>query len=889
MGIKALFKNSWYAHWYYRGAVDRRLILVDTINRHDLGGNMLFLLKELSKESYKKYSIWLACDKSVRKKAEERFRTYGIQNVSFVEVNSFSYYRLTATAGTIILDVTTGRRFVKREGQVIINTWHGTPLKCMGADVPGQKHTIGNVQRNLMMADFLCFPNEYTIEVFRNAYQVEGIFPGVYVLAGYPRNQVFFDEKRQQQIREMLLKREASRSRPETDPALEEVRSKPETDSVLEEARSKPETDPALEELRRKPEADTLSEKMRSKPEADTLSEASLKKPETDIPSEESLEKPGDNAQGEKRLYVYMPTWRGTGERGTEEEKASLIRQMESIIAELDQGLCSNEVLYLRLHPYVGDRIDCSRFSHIRSMPEQLDPYEILAAADCLITDYSSVFFDYACKKSGKIIRFLFGEEEYKTQRDFYDIVRELPFPEVFGIPELLTELRAPKKYDDSAFREKFCRYDGPDSARKICRLAVLGKKDKGVRLEKEPDTAEKNLLFYVGGLKKNGMTAAFLNLMDSMESVNMLRNRFLVSFQQDALADDPSRLDVLPDFVQLAPMSMGWFLTFTEAAASWLYYRRNVNSPLVLKYIRCFYKREFLRNYGSFPLDFCVHYNGYERKLIGMFREADCPRGIFIHNDMLREIETKGNQHFLTLQDAYRSYDFAAAVSESVYRSTLPICKETPGLCVIHNCNAFRKNLERAEGEIAFQERTRSTVSVEELVKRLESPGLKLVTVGRFSPEKNHRMLLEAFAKYVEECKEAQLILIGGGGELYEDTCRYAEELGLADRIAVICAVDNPMPILKRCDLFLLPSLYEGGPLVLMEADTLGLPAAAADCPGCGDFMRENGGYCMPCSVEGILEAIHAYERGEIRPLGVDYEKRNLEAVGELRKKLKI
>ena len=96
-------------------------------------------------------------------------------------------------------------------------------------------------------------------------------------------------------------------------------------------------------------------------------------------------------------------------------------------------------------------------------------------------------------------------------------------------------------------------------------------------------------------------------------------------------------------------------------------------------------------------------------------------------------------------------------------------------------------------------------------------------------------------------------------------------------------------MPILKKCDLFLLPSLYEGGPLVLMEADTLGLPAAAADCPGCGDFMRENGGYCMPCSVEGILEAIHAYERGEIRPLGVDYEKRNLEAVGELRKKLKI
>ena len=843
MGVKALFKNTWYAWWYYHGKIDRRLILVDTINRHDLGGNMLQILRELKREPYKKYSIWLACDRSVRKRAEKLFGTYGITGVGFVEVNSFAYYRLTAVAGTIILDVTTGRRFVKREGQVIVNTWHGTPLKCMGADVPGQKHTIGNVQRNLLMTDFLCLPNEYTVELFRKAYQTEGLFPGVYVLAGYPRNQVFFEKKRQQEVREMLLEN----------------------------------------------------------------------------PDEQNSDPVGKN----RRLYVYMPTWRGTGERGTEGEKEALIRQMEAILKELDAGLGSDEVLYLRLHPYVGDRIDCTRFRHIRTMPPELDPYEVLAAADCLITDYSSVFFDYACKESGKIVRFLFGEEEYKSQRDFYDIISELPFPEVFDIPELIKELRAPKNYDDRAFRAKFCSYDGPDAARHICRLAILGKKDKGVRLEKEPESGKKNWLFYVGGLKKNGMTAAFLNLMENMQA----EERYLVSFQQDALSDDPSRLDALPDFVQLAPMSMGWFLTFFEAAACWLYYRRNVNTPMVMKYVRRFYRREYLRNYGSFPLDYCIHYNGYERKLIGMFAEASCPRGIFIHNDMLREIETKGNQHFLTLQDAYRRYDFAAAVSESVYRSTLPICGKTPGLCVIHNCNAYRKNLEKAEQEITFQERTRSTVDVEELKRRLSLPGLKLVTVGRFSPEKNHRMLLDAFARYVRETKAdegsaaldksmvsgmdgstgvhiqepadvagkpvpgyaPQLIVIGGGGELFEETCQYAAELGLSDHAAVICAVDNPMAIMKKCDLFLLPSLYEGGPLVLMEADTLGLPAAAADSPGCGDFMRENGGYCMPCTADGILEAIHAFERGEIKPLGINYEIRNREAVETLTEKLQI
>ena len=106
---------------------------------------------------------------------------------------------------------------------------------------------------------------------------------------------------------------------------------------------------------------------------------------------------------------------------------------------------------------------------------------------------------------------------------------------------------------------------------------------------------------------------------------------------------------------------------------------------------------------------------------------------------------------------------------------------------------------------------------------------------------------------------------------------------------VSVICGVDNPMPILKKCDLFLLPSLYEGGPLVLMEADTLGLPSAAADSPGCGDFMKENCGYCMPCTQEGILDAIHAFERGEIKALNVDYEVRNRNAVEEFLRALDL
>ena len=50
-------------------------------------------------------------------------------------------------------------------------------------------------------------------------------------------------------------------------------------------------------------------------------------------------------------------------------------------------------------------------------------------------------------------------------------------------------------------------------------------------------------------------------------------------------------------------------------------------------------------------------------------------------------------------------------------------------------------------------------------------------------------------------------------------------------------------MPILKRCDLFLLSSYYEGQGIVLMEAATLGVPVMACDVSGCHSFLKKYGG----------------------------------------------
>ena len=93
-----------------------------------------------------------------------------------------------------------------------------------------------------------------------------------------------------------------------------------------------------------------------------------------------------------------------------------------------------------------------------------------------------------------------------------------------------------------------------------------------------------------------------------------------------------------------------------------------------------------------------------------------------------------------------------------------------------------------------------------------------------------------------------------------------------------------NPMPVLKRCDLFMLPSKYEGLGLVLLEADTLGLPVYATDILGPKGFMNENGGLLVPDTSEGVLDGMLLFAAGSISPMNIDYSVYNKKAADKFR-----
>ena len=100
---------------------------------------------------------------------------------------------------------------------------------------------------------------------------------------------------------------------------------------------------------------------------------------------------------------------------------------------------------------------------------------------------------------------------------------------------------------------------------------------------------------------------------------------------------------------------------------------------------------------------------------------------------------------------------------------------------------------------------------------------------VGRFCEQKNHAGLLRIFAGVSRRMPNARLVLIGTG-ELVDSTRALAQELNLSDRV-IFAGVRKDMAALYHAmDVFLLPSLFEGLPVVLVEAQAAGLPCFVAD-----------------------------------------------------------
>ena len=143
-------RASRYAEYYKKLPIEKNTILYESRDGNSITDSpyamFLYMLKNPDFKDY--VHIWSVEDFEVLSSIISRYETH--HNVKFVKRNSKEYLKYLASSEYLINNSTFQSFYTPRPDQIYINTWHGTPLKVMGFDIPGNPSHSQNVVRNFL-------------------------------------------------------------------------------------------------------------------------------------------------------------------------------------------------------------------------------------------------------------------------------------------------------------------------------------------------------------------------------------------------------------------------------------------------------------------------------------------------------------------------------------------------------------------------------------------------------------------------------------------------------------------------------------------------------------------------------------------------------------------
>ncbi|CUH93585.1 CDP-glycerol glycerophosphotransferase family protein [Herbinix luporum] len=385
LGIKKLKKvlrsrkalgRALYVHVFLKRPMKENWILFESFFGKSYSDSPKYIYEYISANAPGKYKcIWIINKKGTkipfRHKKIKRF--------------SLRYYYYVARAGYMVFNSRQPEWIVKREGNIFLQTWHGTPLKKLVFDIddissatPRYKQQVYKQSRAW---DYLIAANEFSSKTFKRCF----MFDNTMLETGYPRNDILHSKDRDQ-IAAIIRKR-------------------------------------------------------------------------LGIPKE-------------KKIILYAPTWRDDEFYDKGKYKFKLQLDLDLMKKELGDEY----VFLLRTHYFIADSLDVS---HLKGFAYNVSKYddisELYLISDILITDYSSVFFDFANLKRPMLF-FTYDLEKYRdVLRGFYiDIEKEVPGPLVFTSEEVVDSIKnidiIEQKYKSryEEFYNRFCAWEDGQASKKV-------------------------------------------------------------------------------------------------------------------------------------------------------------------------------------------------------------------------------------------------------------------------------------------------------------------------------------------------------------------------------------------------------------------------------------
>ena len=792
---KAIKASVWYTKYYEECSIEEK-VLIQSYDGSSISGNPYYLLLEMCNNTkYQHLKKYVVANKKSIKTINKVIINENLQNVEVIKIHSKKYCKVLAEAKYLINNSTFPIYFIKKDGQIYLNTWHGTPLKAMGRDIIDSPHELGNSQRNFMMSDYLLYQNYFMFEKMRNAYMLDNLYHGKYVISGYPRNDVFFNDKDRKEIRKKL----------------------------------------GIED---------------------------------------------------KKVIVYMPTWRGTiNQKQDEQQEKDIVKMISKLEKELDE----DEVVYMKIHNLASTTIDYKKCKKIKPFPSEYETYRFLNVADCLITDYSSVMFDFA-NTGRKIILYIYDFEEYTKNRGFYINIKDMPFTMAYNEEELCAEIKNIKStnvYKD--FQNEYCKYDSKETSKNICKL-LFDNDYSNLKIidSKVYNNNKPNILLFTGALLKNGITTSLKGLINN---VDLTMYNYYLCFSRNAVRKNYQTISSFPKQCNYIPIQGNRDYRFTEIIANFLYFELNIETKWIRNKIESIYKREIKRDFPNVKFEYGIDFCGYDKIAINLISYMDTTKIRYTHNDMLKEQKTRNNFHVPSLKYAYKTYDKIAVIREGMEKEVNTHFKDVQPKCIkiVHNINNIENIINGSKEKIKFSENTYTSHSKEHIEKILnDNNAIKFINIGRFSKEKGQVRLIQAFEKIQKEQKNCYLFLIGGHGDQFDNIINIIEKKKM-ENVIVIKYLDNPYPILKKCNLFILSSFYEGLPMVIMESLILRVPVLSVDIEGPRPFLQQGYVNIVENSEEGLYNGINKFINKQLLPTKeFDYNEFNQKAINEFYELLK-
>lgn len=156
-------------------------------------------------------------------------------------------------------------------------------------------------------------------------------------------------------------------------------------------------------------------------------------------------------------------------------------------------------------------------------------------------------------------------------------------------------------------------------------------------------------------------------------------------------------------------------------------------------------------------------------------------------------------------------------------------------------------------------RDQSEEKINMEDLRKKYGISSKYILFVGTLQPRKNVVRLIEAFRFLAEKNKSLELVIIGRKGWMYEEILGAPEKLGIAGKVRFLDSIsDRELPMFyKHAEVFVLPSLYEGFGLPVLEAMKYGCPVATSDISSLPEAGGDAAIYFDPKSVVDMVEKI--------------------------------